>query len=356
MSDYTPRRAVLLARISEAENGDEHGVTGQVKRLRGEAVKLGWEIRPDETHVLIENDTSAFQRYATCPSCMQRGRQCTCPPLPGGRKRPTVLRTWRPEFRRALALLKSGEVDGLLVLDLDRAVRDPRDLEDLIDVTRDRAPDIAVDSVTGSLRELHTSTGVQTARILMGVAVKSSEDTGRRVATARQTQAAAGWYGGGVRPFGYRLDPDAPKFKKTLIVDEDEAAEIRQMADQLLTGASLRSVAADLRKREVPTVKGGHWDTATVRDILLRPTIAGLAVHGVRDAARGYRRRGETVPVDAGVTGKTKWPAILGEDSRPPARTWSSRSDCAASRSTSRARTVSRSMASVVQSGSHSVG
>ncbi|AAT90095.1 hypothetical protein Lxx24810 [Leifsonia xyli subsp. xyli str. CTCB07] len=39
----------------------------------------------------------------------------------------------RPKFRTMLQLLANDGGDVLIAYDLDRAVRDPRDLEDLID-------------------------------------------------------------------------------------------------------------------------------------------------------------------------------------------------------------------------------
>ena len=65
-------------------------------------------------------------------------------PLPDGR---TELRTVRPGFRRALAMLADGQADGLIALDLDRAMRDPRDLEDLIDLVEQSSPRIPVEPV-----------------------------------------------------------------------------------------------------------------------------------------------------------------------------------------------------------------
>ncbi|MFF0628027.1 recombinase family protein [Streptomyces sp. NPDC004296] len=40
----------------------------------------------------------------------------------------------RPEFRQLLADLALGVIDGVIFYDLDRLVRQPRDLEDLIDI------------------------------------------------------------------------------------------------------------------------------------------------------------------------------------------------------------------------------
>ena len=59
-------------------------------------------------------------------------------------------RTYRPKLRHALDLLAKGENDGFIPLDLDRAFRDPRDLEDLIDIAEEYG--VPVESVTGSLR------------------------------------------------------------------------------------------------------------------------------------------------------------------------------------------------------------
>ncbi|WP_081423178.1 recombinase family protein [Leifsonia xyli] len=50
--------------------------------------------------------------------------------LPSGEK---VRRVIRPKFRTMLQLLANDGGDVLIAYDLDRAVRDPRDLEDLID-------------------------------------------------------------------------------------------------------------------------------------------------------------------------------------------------------------------------------
>ena len=162
-------------------------------------------------------------------------------------------------------MLADGRADGLIAYDLDRAVRDPRDLEDLIDVI-EATGRIRVESVTGTLR-LDSDGDITMARVLLAVANKSSRDTARRVARARLRQATNGQFGGGKRPYGF--EPDG------VTVRESEAAEIRHAADAILAGVSLRQVTASLRDREVPTVTGADWDTQTVRDILLRPRNAG---------------------------------------------------------------------------------
>ena len=99
----TTGRAVLCVRISDDPEGTERGVDRQEADCR-------------EYAAVHENDTSAFkQRTLT---------------LPTGER---VRRVIRPKFRAMLTLLAKGGAEVMIAYDLDRAVRDPRDLEDLID-------------------------------------------------------------------------------------------------------------------------------------------------------------------------------------------------------------------------------
>lgn len=61
-----------------------------------------------------------------------------------------MLRVIRPEFRKTLKFFQQDGADVLIAYDLDRATRDPRDLEDLIDAKVLHG--FGVLSVTGSLR------------------------------------------------------------------------------------------------------------------------------------------------------------------------------------------------------------
>jgi site-specific DNA recombinase len=264
-----PQRAVLLARISDARNGDDHGVAAQLTDMRRYARRLGWACGPVGTHEITENDTSAFKR-----------RMIT---LPDGSRQ---LRTFRPGFRRALDMLRDGAADGLISPDLDRACRDPRDLEDLIDVVEGRHPRIPVESVTGSLR-LATDADITMARVMVAVANKASRDTARRVAAARQHKAAAGQPAGGVRCFGYTADG--------MSVIPGEAAEITAAASAVLAGASMRAITRDWNERGITTTRGARWRPSWVRSLLLRPRLAGIAVY-----------HGEEI-------GLAVWPAILDE-------------------------------------------
>ncbi|GGK59849.1 hypothetical protein Ppa06_26430 [Planomonospora parontospora subsp. parontospora] len=266
-----PTRAVALLRISDDDTGEAAGVERQGVDTRKLGGRLGWTIGPAETHVVVENDTSAFKRRKIR--------------LPDGT---TALRTVRPGFRRVLEMLASGEADGLLAYDLDRVARDPRDLEDLIDVVESRRVPTA--AVTGSL-DLNTDAGIAQARIMVAIANKSSRDTSRRVVRALEELAEQGkWSGGGYRPYGY--EPDGTT------IQEEEAAIVREMADRIISGWSPHRIATDLNSRGIRPARAEKWKSSAVTSLLTGPRIAGLRTHRAQ------------------VVGKAAWPAIL------PMETW----------------------------------
>ena len=90
----------------------------------------------------------------------------------------------RPGFREMLDDITTGRVNGLLAEDLDRIVRDPRDLEDLLDACA--LTGASARSLSGSLTLTDGGTEAEKsmARVLVAMANKASADTARRVSRA----------------------------------------------------------------------------------------------------------------------------------------------------------------------------
>ena len=255
----------LYERISDDRELTEAGVSRQDKDCRRLAKSLGWTV----AQVYRENDTSAFARRTIN--------------LPDGT---SVRRVVRPEFRRMLDDLAAGTVDAVIAYDLDRIARDPRDLEDLIDVCETTKRPAR--SVTGNL-DLSTDGGITMARVAVAMANQASRDTARRVRRAQEENAARGrWNGGGRRPYGYTPDRSATV--------PAEAKVIREMARRVLAGEGINGLAKELRDRKVPNVNGKPWNRTSLRVMLTGPHIAGRLVY-----------RGQEV-------GEAPWPAILDVD------------------------------------------
>lgn len=266
----------LYLRLSDGRH-ENNSFAEREKALRIKASWLGWNVR----RVIIENDltggknASAFKRRKV--------------KLTDGS---VVMRVWRPGFQGILEDISTGKIQGLLAEDLDRTVRDPRDLEDMIDVIERKKA--WADSLSGSLRFTSggTDAEITMARGMVAHANMSSRDTARRVRDGRARKAARGQFGGGPRPYGFGLqvgvgEDDKPVLDYNL-QRADEVAEIRKAADQILAGVALKAVARDLMARQVPTVTGTRWTSQALRAIMLRPRNAGIVVHNGQETDARY--------------------------------------------------------------------
>ena len=267
-------RAVVYVRISDDPSGLERGVDRQEQDCRELAESLGLGV----VEVFRENDTSAFKQKTIT--------------LPSGER---VRRVIRPGFRAMLAFLARGGGDVMVAYDLDRAVRDPRDLEDLIDARVLHG--FTVRSVTGSLR-LDTDSDVAMARVMVAMANKSSADTARRVARACRQQAVEGRWHGGMPPFGYRAEGT------TLYPIPEQAELVREAAERIIAGESLYSVRCDWNKRGVATIWGAPWSEKAVKQLMRNPAMKGVRVyHPIQPDG--------SVAKTAEVVTPGNWPAIM---------------------------------------------
>jgi hypothetical protein len=284
-----PVNAIGFVRLSDLrladldEDGRSRGNVDQERRVREHAALIGWRVG----RVIVENDL-VLKRDGTIKGVSAFKRRKVL--LPNGSYE---WRTFRPGLRLAIDLLARGEHDGLIALDLDRVLRDPRDLEDVIDLAEEHQ--LPVQSVTGSLR-LSSDADITMARVMVAIANKSSRDTSRRVAAAKERQARDGLFGGGRRPFGFCMgappvadgvDPadvvcpwHGGRDCRTAVTPiEAEVEVIKQCSQRLVEGVSLRGLAAELREAGVATVTVAAWTALSLRNVLLRPRNAGLMVY-----------------------------------------------------------------------------
>ena len=267
--------AAVYARISSDPEGDRLGVSRQTEDCRALAERKGWPV----AEVYIDDDRSAYS-----------GKP-------------------RPAYRQMLDAITAKVVDAVVVYNLDRLHRQPRELEAFFDVV-DAAGLTALASVEGDVN-LASHDGRFHARILGAMARKSSDDLSRRIRRKSEERALAGLpTGGGFRPFGYRDDRRA--------IDPTEAVLVHEAADRVLAGESVIAVATDWNARGIATVAGRAWTVQTLRRMLAAPRLS---------AQREYR--GE-------IVGPGKWEAIL-----TPGRTAQLRA-VLAERTRSRSRPVRR--------------
>lgn len=223
--------AAIYTRISE-DDGTALGVARQEADCRREAERRGWTI----AEVFQDNDVSATRSKV------------------------------RPAYQRLLTAIRAGGVKGLVVWDVDRLTRTPRELEDIIDLA-DRYG-LALANVGGDI-DLSTPQGRMTARIKGSVARHEAEQMSRRLKRKFQERAEAGLPHGRV-PYGFR------RVDGRDVADPAEAAVIREAADRVLAGHSLRAIAADFTERGIHGPISPTWSATILRQMLKRPSLAGL--------------------------------------------------------------------------------
>lgn len=155
----------------------------------------------------------------------------------------------RPGLTRALAMLKRGEVDALLVVKLDRLTRSVRDLCELVD-TYFRDGRRALLSVAEQI-DTRSAAGRMVLNMLAVVGQWEREAIGERTAAAMQHMRAEGRYTGGKAPYGYRLADDG-----ALVPDEHEQNVIASARELRAAGLSLRAVASTLAERGLTARSG----------------------------------------------------------------------------------------------------
>ena len=171
----------------------------------------------------------------------------------------------RPAYEDLCRDIADGVVKRVAVWDMDRLHRQPRELEDFIDLAERHGVELA--NVGGDV-DLSTPSGRMFARMKGTVAKYEVEQKSVRQKAANAERAKNGkpWI---QRSFGYEGNTIVPK----------EAAAIRKACHAVLNGATLWSIAKDWNAQGLKTSKGYLWEGSKVRQMLLRPSIAGLAVH-----------------------------------------------------------------------------
>ena len=260
---------VLLARESTDR---ERQLDHQLSDLRARVASIGGRVDRE----IPENAVSAFKRQRVA--------------LPDGTYGYRVV---RPEWEKILTALRRGECNALMVPDIDRAMRDPRTLEDLIDAVEMYG--VYVASLTGNI-DLTTDAGISAARSLVNQRNQESRNTSRRVIDGQRHAAMAGGnHGGRMRPFGWRKD--------RIHVNKREAVHIRRELPRIRAGVSPLTLANEWNERGIPTVTGVPWRAATIRNIFLGPRICGLVMY-----------QGEILHGPDGNKVKGKWEPVLTED------------------------------------------
>ncbi|EDL49294.1 recombinase family protein [Erythrobacter sp. SD-21] len=143
----------------------------------------------------------------------------------------------RPALQRLLGDIEAGMIDIVVVYKVDRLTRSLLDFAKLVEAM-DKA-EVSFVSVTQSFNTT-TSMGRLTLNMLLSFAQFEREVTAERIRDKIAASKAKGMWMGGVVPLGYRANG------RTLAIDEDHAALIRNIFDRYLEVGNVRLLVNEL--------------------------------------------------------------------------------------------------------------
>lgn len=272
-----PQRAGIYCRLSYAPDGSLEKVERQEQDCRELAERLRWPI--SELHVFPDNSRSAWQRNRR-----------------------------RPQWDRMLQAIDEGEIDAIIVYHGDRLIRQPWDLELLLNIAREKGIRLASPSGT---RNLDSPDDQFILRIEAAQACRESDNISRRQKRGHKARSIKGrGTQGGKRPFGFgvptgrvkrRIDPATGSEAEVEILDydqqrPDEAGQIKEVANRILAGLSIAGAVRYMNEVST-TTQGGEWTSRVVRSLLTSPRVAGLVEN-------------------EGVLYEAVWKPIISEDTR----------------------------------------
>lgn len=249
-------QAAIYTRMSLASMDDQTKVADQERRCREMCERLGWDV----AEVYTDNNKSAWRH---------------------DRK--------RPGWDEMLNEVEAGRVNAIAVYHGDRLVRQPMDLEVLLQLARGKGVRLASPAGT---RNLDSAEDQFVLSIEAAMARRESANISRRQKARYERHRREGRVmaqGPGGRRFGYRSDGvslfPADRCELGLRREVSEAEVIGEAAARVLAGESANRIEADLRRRGWTTPAGKRIQHGTLKRWLVNPRYAGLMPDGETRAA-----------------------------------------------------------------------
>lgn len=234
------KRVLIYVRVSK-KRSDQTSLASQEAEARAFAISKGWEV----VIVFVENGKSAYR--------------------PNSR---------RPQFDRAMAMAEAKSVDIFLVWKLDRFYRSGTEFNTQWQKLNSWGLEF------WSVQEQWLDTSTASGRSMMSALAYQAE-----IESENRSQRTTAWHTyrnhtdangvteaipGGHTPYGYK------RVNGTLEIKKDEAAIIREAANQLCSGSTFRSVHRSLKPRSSFDAKDGLLSDRGFRRVLCNPTTYGM--------------------------------------------------------------------------------
>ena len=222
----------------------------------------------------------------------------------------------RPEMQRLLALMETGMVIGVLVVDETRLTRgDKVDQGRIQNTFKYTNTKIITTNMEYDLSKKDSDNNMMDFKLMFSR--MELENTTRRLTNGRIASVKEGKYIGHQAPWGYRK-VKIPKAKGyTLEIDEEQAVYIRLIYDTFIEEQSYNAVCSKLTELGLYTSTGRAYAGRYIKDVIQNPVYKGYVSYSRRKTVRkmidGEIVKG-SVPQDDFLCVKGLHPAIIPED------------------------------------------
>lgn len=186
----------------------------------------------------------------------------------------------RPQWQRLMEDAKAGQVNCIIVKDLSRLGRNYIEagnyLEKVFPFMGVRFIAISDGYDSENLKPEDTGLLLPLKNIINASYAK---DLSQKVSSARHVQRGRGEFTGSVVPFGYKKDQQR---KGRFVVNENEAAVVRQIFRMFGEGESYSEIARELNRLRIPSPQGKLWRYQSIRGIIANEVYLGKMIQGKR--------------------------------------------------------------------------
>lgn len=177
----------------------------------------------------------------------------------------------RDSFNAMMQAAKDGIVKRVVAIKLDRIARNTKDFLSIVDQLQGYGCDLVL--IKESF-DTSTPQGKFALTMFAAIAELEASTITERVMTGKAQKATEGGYNGSQCPLGYTYT------NGEFAINESQAVTVRDIFGSFVNGQSMASIAAALNDGNVPTVRGGRWQSATVKYILENGLYCGLTQWG----------------------------------------------------------------------------
>lgn len=180
----------------------------------------------------------------------------------------------RPEVTRLINDVKEGKINNVLIYKLDRLTRSVRDLIYLIELFEKYS--CTFNSQTEKI-DTSNAVGRMFVKIIGIFAEFERENLAERVSFGYEQKTREGNYTNTCGVYGYDYLGN-----NVYAVNEEEKNLVNRIFDLYIDGLSYYKIAKKLNNENLPTKRGGHWATGTIKSIITNPLYIGQVRYGVQ--------------------------------------------------------------------------